>query len=547
MLSGGGAAAPLPVLAAWRRLRSGSACHRIPGSRVLLHLSSVDSSVCPRQADRIERMFPSVLDPGPSPGSLSEAGPSGTFGLELDLTTSDLRLLSDADLMDAVVGFEAMVSWAAARQFAVLAEFSRRGGDGSIRPVTSAVPAREWAGTEVAMALTLSPGAGEVRLAQAIRLDGVLRPTRDLLEAGRLDVSRVRLILDRLAVVSDHHAAVVQERVLPAAPDQTWAQLSAALRRAILAVDPDGAAEHHQAAQKERRVDVFPGEDGMATVWARMSAPEAASSFQWLTRLARGMGVEDPRTLGQRRADLAAAALTGKLIIRDPGATDVVATAPVTPGKPLITVVVPHSTLIGAEDEPCEIAGYGPIPAHLARDVAADAVWRRLVTDPLTGAVLDHGRTTYRPPAVLADHVRARDLTCRAPGCRRAATTCELDHVMPWQDEGTTSEDNLVCLCTAHHDLKEQPGWQVTLHPDRSLEWTTPTGHTYRTEPHDHRPRQGPPHSARRAAATTPDGREEPRRGRPTPPQRPPHPPRRDTGTSAGPLPYPGAVQARDG
>ncbi|GAA3225311.1 HNH endonuclease signature motif containing protein [Pseudonocardia petroleophila] len=431
-------------------------------------------------------MFPSVLDPDPPQGVVPDPVPSGVLGLELDLTTSDLTLLSDADLVDAVVGFESMVSWAAARQFAVLAEFSRRGGDGSIRPVTAAVPAREWAGPEVAMALTLSPGAGEVRLAQAIRLDGVLRPTRDLLEAGRLDVPRVRLILDRLAVLSDLHAAAVQERVLPAAPGQTWAQLSAALRRAILTVDPDGAAERHQAARKERRVDVFPGEDGMATVWARMSAPDAASSFQWLTRLARGMGADDPRTLDQRRADLAAAALTGKLVIRDPTA-DPTVVAPVTPGKPLITVVVPYSTLIGADEGPCEITGYGPIPAHLARDIAADAVWRRLVTDPLSGAVLDHGRATYRPPAALADHVRARDVTCRAPGCRRAATTCELDHVIAWADGGTTSEDNLACLCTAHHDLKEQPGWQVTLHPDRSLEWTTPTGHTYRTEPHDHR------------------------------------------------------------
>ena len=67
------------------------------------------------------------------------------------------------------------------------------------------------------------------------------------------------------------------------------------------------------------------------------------------------------------------------------------------PGKLLITVLVPYSTLTGADDEPCEITGYGPIPAHLARDIASDAVWKRLVTDPLSGAVLDHGRTAYGP------------------------------------------------------------------------------------------------------------------------------------------------------
>ncbi|WP_344252707.1 HNH endonuclease signature motif containing protein, partial [Pseudonocardia hydrocarbonoxydans] len=297
---------------------------------------------------------------------------------------------------------------------------------------------------------------------------------------------RARLIADRVALLPDAVATAVQDRVLPRAPGQTWAQLDAALRRAITAIDPEGAADRHRAAKNERRVDVFAQDDGMATLWARMTAPDAAASFEWLTRLARGMGADDDRSLDQRRADLLAAALTGKLVIRDPTADPVMA-APVTPGKPLITVLVPYSALTGADDAPGEITGYGPIPAQLARDIAADAVWKRLLVDPVSGAVLDHGRATYRPPAALADLVRARDVTCRHPRCRRAATACELDHVTAWQDGGGTSEDNLAALCTAHHDLKEQPGWRVVLRPDRSVEWTTPTGHTYRTEPHDHR------------------------------------------------------------
>jgi hypothetical protein len=395
--------------------------------------------------------------------------------------------LTEAELVEAMVGFERMGAWVAARQHAVVAEFGRRGGDGSLRPVSTAVPAREWASDEVALALTVSRGSGAVRLAQAARLDGPLRATRDLLQAGEIDHARARLIVDRVAVLDDDQAAAVQERILAQAPEQTWAQLDAALRRAILAVDPDGAAERHQAAKKERRVDVFAEDDGMATVWARMTAPDAAASFEWLTRLARGMGADDERTLDQRRADLLAAALTGKLVIRDVEAEDPEYSTPVTPGKPLITVLVPLTTLTGADDEPGEITGYGPIPAHLARDIAADAVWRRLVTDPLSGAVLDHGRATYRPPAALADFVRARDVTCRHPRCRRAATTCELDHVIPWDPDGTTSEANLAALCTAHHDLKEQPGWQVVLHPDRRMEWITPTGHRYWSDPHSYR------------------------------------------------------------
>ena len=119
---------------------------------------------------------------------------------------------------------------------------------------------------------------------------------------------------------------------------------------------------------------------------------------------------------------------------------------PVTPGKPLIQIVIPYSTLIGADDQPAELVGHGPIPASLAREVAAEGVWRRLVTDPLSGTLLDYGRTTYHPPAGLADHVRARDVYCRFPGCRRRAADAELDHVIAWSDGGTTSENNLAAL-----------------------------------------------------------------------------------------------------
>jgi hypothetical protein len=62
-----------------------------------------------------------------------------------------------------------------------------------------------------------------------------------------------------------------------------------------------------------------------------------------------------------------------------------------------------------------------------------------------------------------------------------------LDHVTEWQHGGHTAEDNLCALCARHHDLKEHHGWHVVLHNDRSVEWTTPTGHSYTSAPVDHR------------------------------------------------------------
>jgi hypothetical protein len=186
---------------------------------------------------------------------------------------------------------------------------------------------------------------------------------------------------------------------------------------------------------------------------------------------------------------------------------------PVSPGKPLIQIVIPYSTLIGAGDQPAELTGHGPIPAGLAREAAADGVWRRLVTDPLSGTLLDYGRTTYHPPAGLADHIRARDLYCRAPGCRRRAADAELDHITAWSRGGTTSEQNLAAYCTHGHRIKTYaPGWKVEAHPDGSLTWTTPTGHRHTTRPHDYRPE--PP------SAPKPP----PPAGRPAPPPNDPEP-----------------------
>src|SRR6266511_1254508 len=40
----------------------------------------------------------------------------------------------------------------------------------------------------------------------------------------------------------------------------------------------------------------------------------------------------------------------------------------------------------------------------------------------------EHGRTTYRPPAALADFIRARDHHCVFPGCLHRADACDIEH-----------------------------------------------------------------------------------------------------------------------
>ncbi len=530
----------------------------------------------------------------PRLGVIADLEPCGWTALELDTGTDDPRGLGDDELIDAMVGFGRVEAWAQARQTRLVAEFDRR------RPGQAA----RFCVDEVSLAMAVSRMVAAGRIGRARQLVDTLTDTLALFEAGRIDDYKARLICEAVERLDDTQAVWVQDRVLPRAPEQSGAQLRAALARAVLAADPEGANERHHKARKDRRVVLGVEEDGMASLWELLSAADAQSVHHTLTGLARGLGTEDPRGMDARRADLLVALLRGELSIThttetgsdladrdtspaDPhpghratttygdvqtgggvqtggdvqtggGDTTTTATAtatatatdgdgpdsadqdgtattdgtpdlgtpdpgaggsggvggglvagcavcaaqawlasrprlrPVNPTKPLVHVVMGHSTLRGADHAPAELVGYGAICADAAREIAADAVWRRLVFDEESGALLDHGRRTYRPPAALADHVRARDVYCRSPLCRRRALDCELDHTVPFPT-GPTAEPNLTDECGLHHVEKHAPGWSVLQHPDGRLDWITPTGHTYTSEVHDYRPLPAPP------------------------------------------------------
>jgi len=154
----------------------------------------------------------------------------------------------------------------------------------------------------------------KARLGRSVQLEQVLPETLALWLQGRLDERRVTAICDTTHYLSADNARAVQHRVLERAPEQTLGQLKAALKRAVIRVDPEGAAARHKAARRDRRVSLSEEPDGMASLWALLPAPDAQAGYQWLTRLALGCGKNDPRSMDARRADIAAALVSGRLI-----------------------------------------------------------------------------------------------------------------------------------------------------------------------------------------------------------------------------------------
>ncbi|HWR47446.1 MAG TPA: DUF222 domain-containing protein, partial [Pseudonocardiaceae bacterium] len=364
-----------------------------------------------------------------------------------------------------------------------------------------------------------------------------LPATLAALEQGRITLAKARIIDTETMNLSQEHTAAVEQQVLATAGRQTPGQVRAATSRAVLTADPAAARKRAERARRERGVRMWPEPDGMATLSAYLPAAEATGVFAVLDEHARRAGSTcEERSLEARRGDALVDLVLGptgscsagtnatreRTTAQPSGQQNTTGTtgpntdpntskstrestpAAGTPGTPGpagcrcecgrcrrgggvdVRVTVPYTALLGANDLPGELAGYGPIPAAVARDLAAGGTWRRILTDPESGRPLDYGTTRYRPPAHLTGLVITRDQTCQFPGCRVPAHRCDLDHNVPYDPAtgtGPTSETNLGPKCRRHHQVKQTPGWSVTHHPDGCTTWATPSGHQYHSQP----------------------------------------------------------------
>ena len=391
--------------------------------------------------------------------------------LEIDPFT-----LSQSARIDYLAAMERQTSWLqAAMQRAIVA-------------VAGEHPSQNetiWGGVDdaeredVAAALRLSGTSAQSRIDVARILIHHLPNTCSALASGEISPAHATTIARETASairdgLSPLAIYTIEEKALAHAEFHTPAQVANKVRSTLAKIAPEEFEDSVATARDTRRVSCYRDSDGLSTIVAILPSEDAQIVMSAIESFVlRGQdGQPDPRSMDMKRADALSTLASWAL---EESQTEV------RPHRRPITVnvTVDLPTLLGLAENPGQLAGYGAIPASLARSLASDSRWRRFITDPTTGALLDFGRESYEPPQPLVDFLLARDRTCRFPGCRAPAHLSDIDHAQSWESGGETSAENLGALCRRHHRLKTHGGWKLESALDGSCVWTSPHGKKY--------------------------------------------------------------------
>jgi Domain of unknown function (DUF222) len=335
---------------------------------------------------------------------------------------------------------------------------------------------------EVAAALNVSLGLGGsfVRMAKAmyerLPLLGMV------LAAGDIDLRSFQTMVYGTDLITDPDTLAVVDGELASRASRWTALSQGKLRREvdrIVAKADRDAVRRRKERVEDREVVIVDTEDGMAAVCANVFATDGHAFEQRLDALAATVCDDDPRTTQQRRADAMGAMAAGADRLGcQCGKPDCPAGGK-TAAPIVLHLVAERSTIDGTSDKPGYLAGCDDlIPAELVAVLAESAKVR-----PLFNPVDAPPEPGYVPSDKLAEFIRWRDLTCRAPGCDVPASECDIDHVVPFGDGGLTHPSNLNCKCRRHHLMKTFCGWNEKQLPDGAVIFTLPAGQTYVTTP----------------------------------------------------------------
>lgn len=451
-----------------------------------------DAGVSDSGAEQVNERIIALLAAIPSAKVLAELASIDPQGLPL------------AARIDYLTALERQTSWLQAlMQRAIIAVAGRQASE-SDDPIYGVDEAER---EDISTALRLSPTSAQHKIDIARALTNYLPNTCSALAVGEISTAHATAIAREAASalnkgLPDSIIFELEERAIAYSEFHTPSQVGNLVRSVIAKATPREFEEIVEEAREGRTVTCYKDIDGMSTVVAILPAEGAQIVMNALEafvlasdghRIDDGSsarnGKEENRFLGENNGDSESRDNRSKDMKRADALVEIASRYlasslnELTPqGRPLtVNVTIDLPTLLGLAENPGELAGYGAIPASIAREIAADAKWKRFITEPLTGNLLDFGRESYLPPQALRDFLIARDRRCRFPGCRRSAHLSDLDHAQSWETGGETSPKNLGALCRRHHRLKTHAGWKVESFSDGSCTWTSPAGKTFFT------------------------------------------------------------------
>jgi hypothetical protein len=429
-------------------------------------------------------------------------------------TLTSLSAINPFDLpaaarIDYLSALERQISWLQAMMQRAIVAVAGEEGSKSDDIFTGVDDAER---EDVAAALRMSTGTAQIRIDVARTLINHLPNVCSALAMGEISPAHATVIArESASAIRDGmgpaHIYSIEQSALAYAEFHTPTQVANKVRTTIAKLAPEPFEEIAERARDTRRVSCFREVDGLSTIVAILPAEDAQIVMKAIENFIHAQVANEAITLNARGVSGAGAGARAA-----GGASDSANDSEVAPGehrsmdmkradaltsiatwslqqstidvklhrRPVtVNVTIDLPTLLGLAENPGQLAGYGAIPASVARALASDGKWQRFITDPQTGTLLDFGRESYEPPQALIDFLIARDRTCRFPGCRHSAARADLDHAQSWESGGKTSPENLGALCRRHHRLKTHGGWKLKSHSDGACTWTSPLGKIY--------------------------------------------------------------------
>ena len=355
------------------------------------------------------------------------------------------------------------------------------------------------------------PGARrEIRQADVIATMPVVA---DAVRAGTMPVGHLDAFARVAATASETVGAAlatpaVQDAVVRMATAQDNPTFTRSLQRMVAELDPAARDLSHQNQRARRFLHLSDQADGthVRGLLDRVAghrlrlALEATGERPTTTRQAAGPGSADAmpgtggtatvieeRTSEQARAD--ALDVIARRILSLP---ETASGAAVPPQISLLMTDATFSALrtAAAEGRPPAAVDGAPVPAVTLEDgtpVPTSEVVKTLCDCDITRIVVDAadqpvnlGRTARLYTGAHRRAIIARDRQCAFTGCDRHARWSEIHHIRWWdRDNGETSLENGVLLCSFHHHQVHQYNLTIQRHPAPRGRGLDPPGTRY--------------------------------------------------------------------